>query len=61
MSDEDPYEFEDLFRPRFGRSPGAERLPAPSFRAQLARALRKSGGGRSGQRNPRPNADRLRR
>ena len=54
MSDEDPSEFEDLFRPRFGRSPGAERLPVPSFRAQLARALRKNGGGRLGQRNPRP-------
>ena len=54
MSEEDPYEFEDLFRPRFGRSPGAERLPVPSFRAQLARVLRKNGGGRPGQRNPRP-------
>jgi len=53
VSDQDPSEFEDLFRPRFGRSPGAERLPVPSFRAQLARVLRKSGGGRTGQRNPR--------
>ena len=54
MSDEDPSEFEDLFRPRFGRSPGAERLPVPSFRSQLARVLRKYGGGRPGQRKPRP-------
>jgi Protein of unknown function (DUF3363) len=54
VSDEDPYEFEDLFRPRFGRSPGAERLPVPSFRSQLARVLRKYGAGRPGQRNPRP-------
>jgi hypothetical protein len=54
VSDEDPSEFEDLFRPRFGRSPGAERLPVPSFRLQLARVLRKYGAGRPGQRKPRP-------
>ena len=54
MSDRRYSEFEDLFRPRFGRSPAAERVPVPSFRAQLARVLRKYGGGRPGRRNPRP-------
>ena len=50
MSDRDPSEFEDLFRPRFGRSATAEREPVPSFRTQLARGLRKYGGGRPGRR-----------
>jgi Protein of unknown function (DUF3363) len=54
VSDQDPSEFEDLFRPRFGRSPGAERVPVPSLRAELARVFRRYGGGRPGQRNPRP-------
>lgn len=54
MSDEDPNEFEDLFRPRFGRSAIAEREPVPSFRTQLARGLRKYGTGRPSRRNPRP-------
>ena len=41
-------------RPKFGRSPNAERMPCLSFRTQLTRALRKYGTGRSGRQEPRP-------
>ncbi len=54
MSDQDPSDVEDLLRPKFGRSANALRISSPSFRSQLARALRKYGPDHFGRQEQRP-------
>src|SRR5579862_803308 len=49
MTNDDPFDRRDLFRPRMGlrAQPKQERMP-PTFRGQLLRALRRNGFGSMG-------------